>query len=90
MLDATNSSDILFRRIGQYYTSLTLHYDDPDVADAPTDLVYGARPNGIFDLYRMSSNGGDEGDQNVSLKEVGTFDLSELDGVDFGTSPQVS
>lgn len=89
VLDA-NSSDILFRRTGPYYTSLTLHHDDPDVANAPTDFVYGARPNGILDVYRVSSNGVDEGDQNVGLEEVGTFDLSELDGVDFGTSPQVN
>lgn len=89
VLDA-NSSDVLFRKEGPYYTSLTLHHDDPDVANAPTDLVYGARPNGILDVYRVDSTGIDTGDLTTGLNAVGTFNLSELDGGDFGTSPQVN
>lgn len=89
VLDAS-SGDVLFRRSGPYYTSLTLHEDAPDVSNAPTDLVYGARPNGIIDVYRVGENGIDEGDTSSGLTEVGTFDLSALDGVNFGTSPQVN
>ena len=89
VLDA-GSGDVLFRQEGPYYTSLTLHEDDPDVTDEPTDLVYATRPNGILDVYRVGDDGIDTGDTSTGLDEVGTFDLSELAGINLGPSPQVN
>lgn len=89
VLDAS-SGDVLFRKEGPYYTSLTLHEDDPEVANGPTDLVYATRSNGILDVYQVEEGGIDTGDASTGLDEVGTFDLSELDGIDLGSSAQVN
>ncbi|MFB6280164.1 MAG: hypothetical protein ABEK75_11725, partial [Salinibacter sp.] len=93
VLDAS-SGDVLYRKggppYGSYYTSLTLHRDDPAVSNEPSNLVYGARPNGVIDVFRIDSTGVDTGDSSTGLSAVGTFELGTLNGVDFGTSPQVN
>jgi hypothetical protein len=89
VLDAANG-DVLFRDDGRTYTSVTLHEDDPNVSDEPLDAVYAARPDGIIDVFKINENGVGTGGQNVGLSEVGTFDLSELGGVNVGESPQVN
>lgn len=78
------SGDLLFRRDSPYYTSVTLHQDEPKVDEEPNELVYGARLNGLMDIYTVADGGIDTGDQSTGLDKVGTFDLSKLDGVSLG------
>ncbi len=80
ILDA-NSGDVLVRREGPTYTSVSLHGDDPDVSNEPSGLVYAARPDGHLDVYRVTEEGLDTGDSSTGLTDVGTIDLGGLVGI---------
>jgi hypothetical protein len=79
VLDAS-SGDVLFRRTGPAYTSVTLHENDPEVPNEPARLVYAARPDGRLDVYRVGDQGIDTGTPRTGLQEVGTIDLGRLSG----------
>jgi len=89
VLDAA-SGDVLFRRESPTYTSVTLHENDPEVPNEPTDLVYAARPDGRLDVYRVSDRGLDTGDISTGLQRVGTIDLQQLGGAEFGAATPVT
>ena len=79
VLDAT-SGDVLARREGPAYTSISVHEDDPEVSGEPTGLVYAVRPEGRLDVYRVDEGGPDTGGSDPALRAVGTLHLRELTG----------
>lgn len=80
VLDAT-SGEVLFRRYGPSYVSVTLHENDPEVPNEPVGLVYAARPDGHLDVYRVNDEGLTTGDSGTGLADVGTIDLGEIMGI---------
>jgi len=84
VLDA-ESGDVLFRRSGPAYTSVSLHEDDPAVPNEPSGFVYAARPDGRLDVYRVGDQGLDTGDVGTGLRVVGTIDLVGLAGMEAPT-----
>ena len=81
VLDA-ESGDVLFRRSGPVYTSVSPHEDDPAVPNEPSRFVYAARPDGRLDVYRVGDQGLDTGDVGTGLRVVGTIDLAGLAGME--------
>ena len=81
VLDA-ESGDVLFRRSGPAYTSVSLHEDDPAVPNEPSGFVYAARPDGRLDVYRVSDQGMNTGDVSTGLRAVGAIDLVRLAGME--------
>ena len=79
VLDAT-SGDVLFRREGPTYTSVSLHENTPAVPNEPSGLVYAARPDGRLDVYRVGQEGLDTGDPATGLRDVGAINLGALMG----------
>ncbi|WP_233993912.1 cadherin-like domain-containing protein [Salinibacter altiplanensis] len=79
VLDATNG-DVLFRREGPTYTSVSLHEEDPAVPNEPSGLVYAARPDGRLDVYQVGREGLDPGDPATGLRDVGAINLGALMG----------
>ncbi len=81
VLDA-ESGDVLFRRSGPAYTSVSLHENDPAVPNEPSGFVYAARPDGRLDVYRVSDQGMNTGDVSTGLRAVGAIDLVRLAGME--------